>query len=76
MNEHRGVGWRCYAGIPDCSYREDGAKQPPWPGDVFLAFVNKDGVVYNWRWEKSDPADPSLPRTDDGLKPRFKERLL
>jgi len=74
--ERRGVGWRCYAGIPDCSYREDGTKQPPWAGDVFLAFVNSDGVIYNWRWEKSSPDDPTLPRTDDEIKPRFRKRLL
>lgn len=49
-----GAGWRCYAGRPHFAYRQDGEKRDPWPGEVFLVFVNDEGVAYNWRWEPTD----------------------
>jgi hypothetical protein len=27
----RGVGWRCYCGVPAVAYRADGSEQRPWP---------------------------------------------
>jgi len=71
--DRRGQGWRCYCGIPDVSYRQDGSQSPPYPGQVYLVFVNDENVAYNWRWEKSDPRDTSLP---DRYATRFKKRLL
>lgn len=54
--------WLCYVGLPKMSYRGwDGDVGPPYPGEVFLVFVNEDRVVYNWRWEKADEKDRSLP---------------
>src|SRR4051812_7617582 len=59
--DRRGVGWRCYCGVPTAAYRPDGTKRAPWPGQVFLVFVNEEHVAYNWRWEQADPDDPKLP---------------
>ena len=69
----RGVGWRCYCGTPVVAYRKDGSERVPWPGQVFLVFVNHDGVAYNWRWEQADADDPILPLN---YRTRFKQRLL
>jgi hypothetical protein len=69
----RGVGWRCYCGIPTCSYRTDGTEGNPYPGQVYLVFVNDEGVAYNWRWERADADDPRLP---SGHPARFRRRLL
>ncbi len=71
--DQRGVGGRCYCAIPEHSYRPDGTAVPPYPGQVYLVFVNQDGVAYNWRWEQSDPAAPALPMNHTT---RFKERRL
>ncbi len=67
-----GFGWRCYCGLPEHSYRSDGAAGRPYPGQVYLVFVNDEQVAYNWRWEKADPDDLTLP-LDHAL--RFKQRL-
>ena len=69
----RGYGWRCYCGVPDRSYRSDGTAAPPYEGQVYLVFVNDQGIAYNWRWEKCDAGDPGLPR-DHEL--RFRKRRL
>ncbi len=71
--DRRGYGWRCYCGIPVASYHADGSVGRPYPGQVYLVFVNEDWVAYNWRWEKSDPDDPGLPI---GHKARFRKKLL
>ena len=71
--DRRGYGWRCYCGIPDESYHTDGTAGCPYPGQVYLVFVNEDHVAYNWRWEKADPDNPSLPI---GHETRFRKRLL
>lgn len=67
--------WLCYTSIPPHAYdHKDGRRvKPPWAGQVFLVFVNGDRVVYNWRWEKADLADPGLPA---GYKNRFRKRVL
>ena len=57
----RGVGWRCYCGIPEFAYRADGTKREAWPNQVFLVFVNAEQVAYNWRWEQADPRGLALP---------------
>ena len=71
--DRAGYGWRCYCGQPDRSYRADGREAPPYPEQVYLVFINDDGVAYNWRWEQADPDDPRLPR---GHGQRFRSRLL
>jgi hypothetical protein len=71
--DNRGVGWRCYAGIPSHSYTIDGQKRPTWEDEVFLVFVNSDFVAYNWRWEKCDLDNPALPLRHAS---RFTKRLL
>jgi hypothetical protein len=68
-----GCGWRCYCGIPPCSYRADGSESRTYPRQVYLVFVNDQGVAYNWRWEKADQADSRLPMHHET---RFKRRLL
>ena len=37
--DRRGVGWRCYCGVPPHSYRTDGTEAPPYRGQVYLVFV-------------------------------------
>lgn len=71
--DRRGVGWRCYCGVADKAYQADGSERSPWPGQVFLVFVNDEKVAYNWRWEQADADDPKLPINHDQ---RFKRRLL
>jgi hypothetical protein len=71
--DRRGVGWRCYCGIPEHSYRSDGTESRPYPGQVYLVFVNDERVAYNWRWDKADPKDLNLPLNHET---RFKRRLL
>ncbi len=71
--DRRGVGWRCYCGVPEHSYRTDGTECPVYPGQVYLIFVNQDKVAYNWRWEKADSDAPALPI---GHEIRFKTRRL
>ena len=69
----RGYGWRCYCRIPDKAYRPDGTERSPYPGQVYLVFVNDERVAYNWRWEKADNDDADLPRDH---QTRFKQRVL
>ncbi|GMU24541.1 MAG: hypothetical protein AMXMBFR13_46150 [Phycisphaerae bacterium] len=45
----------------------------PIPRQVFLVFVNDEQIAYNWRWERSDPEEPTLPVDHQS---RFKKRLL
>ena len=71
--DRRGVGWRCYCGIPSRAFSRDGSERPTYPGSVYLVFVNADRVAYNWRWEKADENAPDLPI---GYETRFKRRLL
>jgi hypothetical protein len=71
--DRRGVGWRCYCGIPSKSYRTDGAAQNAFPGQIFLVFVNQERIAHNWRWEKCDQAECRLP---ENHSQRFKRRLL
>jgi len=40
---------------------------------VYLVFVNEEGVAYNWRWEKCDADDLTLP-IDHAT--RFRKRIL
>jgi hypothetical protein len=71
--DRRGTGWRCYCGSPDRAYRADGTERSPYPGQVYLVFVNDEAVAYNWRWEQADPRDANLPKDFDQ---RFRSRLL
>jgi hypothetical protein len=71
--DRQGYGWRCYCGIPAQAYHSDGTERPPYEGQVYLVFVNDEGVAYNWRWELADPVDPQLPQHHAS---RFHTRLL
>ena len=70
--DKRGVGWRCYCGLPDRSYAADGEKCPPRRGQVYLVFINEERVAYNRRWEPADADNPGLPPDHAN---RFKRRL-
>lgn len=48
-DDQRGCGWRCYSAIPPHTYNPDGTLRTPWPGKVFLVFINDERVAYNWR---------------------------
>jgi len=66
-------GWRCYCGIPDHAYLRDGTAIPSYPGQVYVVFVNDEGIAYNWRWEEADPDNPQLPID---FQDRFRKQLL
>ena len=68
-----GYGWRCYSAVPTRSFSPDGRDQAPYRDQVFVVFVNESRVAYNWRWEKADAGDPSLPMNHEV---RFRKRLL
>ena len=55
------------------NHRSDGTETNPYPNQVYLVFVNDEGVAYNWRWEKADPDAPTLPID---YETRFRTRLL
>src|SRR5262245_13917700 len=59
--QRESAGWRCYCGIPECSYDRDGFEGRPYPGQVYLVFINDERVAYNWRWEEADEEDRNLP---------------
>jgi hypothetical protein len=42
-------------------YKDSGDERPPYPGEVYLVFVNADRVAYNSRWEKCDHRHDFLP---------------
>ena len=71
--DRKGVGWRCYCGIPGHAYLRDGTAIQPYAGQVYLVFVNDERVAYNWRWEEADPDNPRFPM---GFQERFKRQLL
>jgi hypothetical protein len=55
------------------AYDKQGKEINPYPGEVFLVFINAERVAYNWYWDNCDPDDVTLPR---GHAARFRERLL
>jgi hypothetical protein len=64
----------CYVSNPSRMYHyRSGDERPALPGTVFLIYVDDVGIVYLWRWEKSDLRDESLPANSAA---RFEERLL
>jgi hypothetical protein len=67
-----GTGWRCYSGSPAVKFAKDGSESNPEPNQVFLVFVNDEGVAYNWRWEPAALEAPGFPR---GYDTRFKETM-
>lgn len=71
--DRKGAGWRCYCGLPQCAYHRDGSERSPFPGQIYLVFVNDERVAYNWRWEKADDLDSRLPQN---CQQRFQKRLL
>lgn len=68
----RGEGWLCYVSRPQKCYEDDGSDFPAPPDEVFLVFVEKEWIVYNWYWVECDPTDKSLP-INHGT--RFKRRI-
>jgi hypothetical protein len=50
-----------------------GEKLPVPQNRVFLAFVNTERIVYNWRWEPTDDDRRDLPI---GYRDRFRRNLL
>ena len=44
----------CYAGIPSCSYTNEGKKKPPPKGKTFVVFLTSENQVFQWRWEEAD----------------------
>src|SRR5262249_44641962 len=73
LRDRDALTWLCYVGLPTRAYDyTTGLRVPPWPGEVFLVFVNGERVVYTWGWEKSSPSNPHLPEDHEA---RFVEKL-
>lgn len=53
--------WLCYSGIPSQAFHQDGNPRRPYDGEVLLVFMNSDHVIYNWRWERCDDDDTTMP---------------
>jgi len=45
----------------------------PYRGQIYLVFVNDEGIAYNWRWEEADPENPRLPVDHEN---RFRKPVL
>ena len=60
----------CYCGKPR-RYLNEGIEAPAPPGKVFTVYINERDVVFEWRWDKADEFDPSVPNS---IKTRF-ERI-
>ncbi|MBP7826424.1 MAG: hypothetical protein KA236_07730 [Verrucomicrobia bacterium] len=71
--DQRAPGWYCYCSKPPYSFDENGEEQPPYPGQVFLVFVNREKVAYNWRWARASKSDAGLPEHHEE---RFERRAL
>ena len=67
----RGEGWLCYAGTPEWCYEDDGTRTKSPPGEVFVVFVTREWIAYNWYWVEAD--NQGLPK-DHGS--RFERRLI
>jgi hypothetical protein len=70
--DRRGTGWRCYCGRANKKFQKDGSEANAAPNQVFLVFVNDEGVAYNWRWELADLEKPDFPK---GHETRFKSTV-
>ncbi len=65
----------CYVGQPGFAFKgkQTAQKTEPWPGEVYVVYVNAERVVYDWRWEDADPGDPQLP---EGHEHRYDRLVL
>jgi len=50
-----GVGWRCYCGLPEVAYREDGAGRTPYPDQVYLRIRQRRGCCLQLEVGKGGP---------------------
>jgi hypothetical protein len=50
----------------------EGRVANPDPNQVFLVFVNDEGVAYNWRWEAADMESGNFPKAHET---RFKKTV-
>jgi hypothetical protein len=67
----------CYSLRAPCAFRRDGTQRPAHKDELFLVFVNNDGVVLNWYWDDVDPRMPDSPigSSATGKNKRFKEQM-
>lgn len=73
LRDRESSEWLCYVGLPPNAYDyRNGQRVAPWPGEVYLVFVNSERAVYTERWERSASDNPELP---EGYETRFAERL-
>lgn len=54
-----------YVGIPTCDRRSQGIELPPIPGMVFVVYVTDCVKISEWRWERADSNDRTLPEGVD-----------
>lgn len=67
--------WLIYAAVPPHAYDlRTGESRAPWKEEVFLVFVDEDGIIRWWDWTKTDPLNPRRPI--DHNNGRFLETLL
>jgi hypothetical protein len=51
----------CYCGTPRRYLNED-IEAPPPPGKVFTVYIDKNRVIFEWRWDKADEFQPNFPK--------------
>jgi hypothetical protein len=67
--------WTVYVSKPTYAYdHKRGIKVDPWKGEVFIVFVDGDGLIRWADWYEADPKNPYLPAGHD--QGRFLERLI
>lgn len=66
-----GADWLCYCGRPAASYTNEGRRRDPWPGQIYLIFLNRHRIAYSWRWEWAKEKEPHPIGNPD----RFQRRI-
>ena len=71
-------GWLCYCCRPPYDFSRDGKPTNAPPFQVFLVFVNEDGIIYDWRWDRADKDafDKKQWLPVDYDNNRFQERII
>jgi len=67
--------WMIYVAVPPTAWdHRTHQERQAWKEEVFLVFVDDDGIIRRWRWKPADAKNPRLPADHD--KGRFQERVL
>lgn len=79
QDRHRATDeWLCYIGLPTADFRTPDSDRPSQPGKgkLFLVFVNRDRIAYNWRWEPAAEGTVDVPCGQGDSESRFGKQVL